>query len=85
MWISRMLEGRIQQLVATRPVVLVTGARQTGKTSILQHLFPDFGFVSLDLLSEAEQAANGPSAFLNRLRLRSLSMRFSTLPLYSGF
>ena len=66
MWINRSLEGKIQHLVATRPVVLVTGARQTGKTSILQHLFPGYRFVSLDLPSEAEQAEASPSTFLDR-------------------
>jgi hypothetical protein len=44
----------------------VTGARQTGKTSLVRRLFPDFGFASLDLPSEAEQAEKEPSAFLSR-------------------
>lgn len=66
MWIPRTIEGRLRQLAATRPVVVVTGARQTGKTSTLRHLFPDHGFVSLDLPSEAEQAEKEPALFLER-------------------
>lgn len=50
----------------TRPVVVLTGARQTGKTSLLRRLFPGHGFVSLDLPSEAEQAEKEPAAFLQR-------------------
>jgi predicted AAA+ superfamily ATPase len=45
---------------------VLTGARQTGKTSTLRRLFPDHGFVSLDLPSEAEQAEKEPQAFLQR-------------------
>jgi hypothetical protein len=54
------------QSARTRPVVVLTGARQTGKTSTLRRLFPGHGFVSLDLPTEAEQAEREPSAFLRR-------------------
>ncbi len=50
----------------TRPVLVLTGARQTGKTSTLRRLFPNYGFVSLDLPTEAEQAEKEPEAFLRR-------------------
>ena len=41
------------------------GARQTGKTSILAHMYPDYSFVSLDLPSMAELAENEPERFLS--------------------
>lgn len=66
MWIARALEPSLKQLAATRPVVVLTGARQTGKTSTLRRLFPEHDFVSLDLPSEAEQAEREPAAFLKR-------------------
>jgi predicted AAA+ superfamily ATPase len=66
MWIRRYLEERLRRSARTRPVVVLTGARQTGKTSTLRRLFPDHGFVSLDLPSEAEQAEKEPEAFLRR-------------------
>lgn len=66
MWIARELETRLRHAVKTRPVVVLTGARQTGKTSTLLRLFPDFEFVSLDLPTEAEQAEKEPSLFLKR-------------------
>lgn len=50
----------------TRPVVVLTGARQTGKTSLVKRLFPDYHYVSLDLPSEAAQAEEDPMAFLSR-------------------
>lgn len=66
MWIERHAERLLRQRAATRPVVVLTGARQTGKTSLVRRLFPDHGFVSLDLPSEAEQAERDPGSFLAR-------------------
>lgn len=56
----------MQRSARTRPVVVVTGARQTGKTALLRRLFPDHRFVSLDLPTQAEQAEKEPDAFLAR-------------------
>jgi uncharacterized protein len=66
MWIQRDIESRLRRSARTRPVVVLTGARQTGKTSTLLRLFPDYGFVSLDLPTEAEQAEKEPDNFLRR-------------------
>lgn len=66
MWIPRYVESRLLRSSRTRPVVVLTGARQTGKTSTLRRLFPDHGFVSLDLPTEAEQAEKEPDRFLHR-------------------
>ena len=66
MWIERHVEPLLLQRAATRPVVVLTGARQTGKTSLMRRLFPDHAFVSLDLPSEAAQAEGDPTSFLAR-------------------
>src|SRR5215469_14873528 len=66
MWIPRDIEPRLQRSARTRPVLVLTGARQTGKTSTLLRLFPEHQFVSLDLPSEAEQAEKEPESFLRR-------------------
>src|SRR5437764_5979794 len=66
MWISRDIEERVLRSARTRPVLVLTGARQTGKTSTLRRLFPKYGFVSLDLPTEAEQAEKEPETFLRR-------------------
>ena len=66
MWIERWIEPVVLDRARTRPVVVLTGARQTGKTSLVRRLFPDHNYVSLDLPSEAEQAELDPSSFLVR-------------------
>lgn len=65
MWIPRTVEPRLQRSAKTRPVVVLTGARQTGKTSTFLRLFPKHAFVSLDLPVEAEQEKE-PGTFLQR-------------------
>ena len=47
-------------------MTVLTGARQTGKTSTLRRLFPQHAFVSLDLPTEAAQAEQDPASFLKR-------------------
>ena len=64
MWIHRRISDRLKQLVAAFPAVILTGARQTGKTSLLRRLFPDYHYVSLDLQLLAEQAEDAPDSFL---------------------
>ena len=65
-WIPRLLEAPIARLARQRPVVVLTGARQAGKTSLVRRVFPDHSFVSLDLPSEAEQAEKDSAGFLAR-------------------
>ena len=66
MWIPRDIEPRLLRSAGTRPVLVLTGARQTGKTSTFRRLFPDHKFVSLDLPTEAEQAEKEPESFIRR-------------------
>jgi uncharacterized protein len=66
MWIKRDIEPRLLRSARTRPVVVLTGARQTGKTSTFRRLFSHYEFVSLDLPTEAEQAEKEPQTFLER-------------------
>ena len=66
MWIDRSLETRIRSLAGALPAILVTGARQVGKTSLLRHTLPDTPFVALDLPSAAQQAEMEPQTILSK-------------------
>lgn len=47
------------------PAILVTGARQVGKTSLLRHLFPRASYLTLDYPGNAEAARTEPEALLD--------------------
>lgn len=63
---KREISERCLQLSHTFSVLVLTGARQTGKTTMLRAIFPNHSYVSLDLPAEAELAENEPEAFLSR-------------------
>lgn len=51
-------------MAGTFPAVLITGARQTGKTSLLRREFADAAYISLDLPANAEAAETAPEHLL---------------------
>ena len=48
MWVARTLESVVSKFKEQFPVVIVTGARQVGKTSLLTHLYPTINYITLD-------------------------------------
>ena len=63
---QRELSTTIRRLAAHFPAVVVAGARQTGKTTLLTRLFSDYRYVSLDLPAQAQLAEEDPRSFLER-------------------
>ena len=65
-YIPRNLEKIISEVTKEYPVVLVTGPRQVGKTTMLQKLMEgtDRNYVSLDDLNERNLAKTDPEMFL---------------------
>src|SRR4051812_24281921 len=66
MWIKRTLLSKIIHFSEIRPALVLTGARQTGKSSLLRKLFPNAEYVTLDRPLIAEEAQSSPSRFLAR-------------------
>ena len=67
-YIYRHLEDTVKELSKSFPVILITGPRQSGKTTMLRHLAEDESiqreYVSLDDLNLREMAQNDPALFL---------------------
>ena len=63
--ISALLKKQIEAACLSRPAILVTGARQTGKSSLLQRMLPKANYVSLDRIVVAAEAEENPSRFLD--------------------
>ena len=64
--IKRTVIEKIRESIRLKPVTLITGARQVGKSTICRMLCDesDFDYVSLDNLRELATAKNDPANFL---------------------
>lgn len=64
-YISRALEPVLERAAREFPAVVLTGARQTGKTTLLQHLFGErYRYVSLETPDTVSAAGTDPRGFL---------------------
>jgi predicted AAA+ superfamily ATPase len=69
MYIKRLIENTLIKASKTFPVVILTGARQSGKTTLLKHLFEKtHTYLSLDEIDIRMLAVNDPRAFLSRYK-----------------
>ena len=63
-YIKRNIENVVKKLATQFPVVMITGPRQVGKTTMLRHIGQNFNYVSLDNLNARELALTDPELFL---------------------
>ena len=66
MWIKREISEYLLSLAEKRPSILLTGARQTGKTSLIKKLFINADYVALDLPNRAKEASLSGESFLGK-------------------
>lgn len=59
---KRWITPQIKAAIRSFPVVVITGARQVGKSTLLQNEFTDFKYVSLDDFSTLQQARTDASS-----------------------
>jgi len=64
MYRPRLVSDRLQQLTGSFPVVVVSGARQVGKTTLMRHVFPAHDYVVFDASLDMEGARREPDLFL---------------------
>lgn len=65
-YVVREIQREISAAARQFPVIVVTGARQTGKSTLLQHLFPDAEYLTLDDPLTRQAAREDPRTFLAR-------------------
>ncbi|MBA4392281.1 MAG: GTP-binding protein [Desulfobacca sp.] len=65
-YIRRTLEVTIKQTIKEFPVIVLSGPRQSGKTTLLKHLFEkQFNYISLELPDIQSAAIRDPRGFLD--------------------
>jgi len=70
MFVRRHIESRILELCQKFPIISVTGPRQSGKTTLLRELFPNYTYVSLENPDNQDFAIKDPKRFLAILLAR---------------
>jgi len=66
MIVERTLQQAIRAFITKYPVLAVTGPRQSGKTTMLRHLFDDYRYVSLENPDNRDFALNDPNGFFKQ-------------------
>lgn len=64
MWYERHLQNKIKRLAENFKVIMIVGARQVGKSSLLGHLFPHLQHVTFDPYNDQFGAKEDPDQFL---------------------
>lgn len=64
--IEREITAAFRKAVKTHPVVTVFGPRQSGKTTLVRHVLPKYGYVNLENPKERRLALEDPEAFFVR-------------------
>lgn len=64
-YIKRAIEDVVEHSAKTFKCILITGARQTGKSTLVKHLYSDVKQVSFDDPFVEDQAKNNPEMFMS--------------------
>lgn len=79
-YIDRQVSDSILKVVKYYPVIIVTGPRQSGKTTLVRHLFPNYTFVNIEDLSTRNRAIDDLNGFLDGLGQYSIIDEIQNLP-----
>lgn len=63
-YVKRIISKKILNLFENFPIIVIVGARQVGKSTLLKHLFPNFSYVLFDPSIDIENARRDPELFL---------------------
>jgi hypothetical protein len=61
-YIKRRISSRVREAIGKFPVVVVSGARQVGKSTMLQNEFQDFAYLTMDDYEVLEKARLDPQS-----------------------
>jgi len=68
--IERQLSNIIKRELGKYPIIALTGPRQSGKTTLVKHLFPEYTYISLENPDSQKYAEEDPNAFIKEFNSR---------------
>ncbi len=80
MYISRDIEKEVLLMASAYPVVTITGPRQSGKTTLCKHLFPELPYFSFENPDIRMMAETDPRGFLNKLHKGAILDEIQNVP-----
>lgn len=79
-YIHRTLEAVLLKAVKQFPALVLTGPRQTGKSTLLKQLFPEYNYITLDDINVRSIAKQDPALFVSTLKLPVIIDEIQYLP-----
>lgn len=64
-FIHRDIEDSVRKMFGWFPVVSITGPRQSGKSTLIRHMFRDYEYLNLEDVDLRSQALRDPVGFIN--------------------
>jgi len=83
--IQRAISTSLQRYLKSFPIVLVTGSRQVGKTTLVRELLPGYKYVLLEDPDQRNLALADPRRFLERNSSPAIFDEFQNIPALTGF
>ncbi|NQY81052.1 MAG: ATP-binding protein [Candidatus Caenarcaniphilales bacterium] len=65
MYLERKITSFLERIVHQFPAILLSGCRQSGKSTLLRKIFPDYAYVTLDDIQARDTAKTDPKLFLD--------------------
>ena len=79
-YIQRSISEKLLEVHQYYPVTVITGPRQSGKTSLCKHLFPEYNYVNLEDLSKRAIAHDDPTSFIRSLGSKAIIDEVQNVP-----
>lgn len=79
-YVRRLISDKVMEVQRYYPVTTITGPRQSGKTSLCRHLFPEYPYVNLEDLITRGRAVADPTGFLDSLGPKAVIDEVQNVP-----
>lgn len=66
-YVHRLISLKIEEAHQYFPVIVITGPRQSGKSTLCRHLYPDYRYINLEHITTRAAALADPVAFIEQL------------------
>ncbi len=80
MFIARSLEKHLKKMLKQFPVLSLTGPRQSGKTTLLRNVFPEYKYFNLERPDQRNMILEDPMGFLSAAGNRVIFDETQNLP-----